>query len=397
MTDGEDPLGVRETDEQPDDERRLRHDAQALPRRARRARRRLCRPVRRDQSGARRRGGAGGAAASTASGAASTATGAGSAASGAGPKPVSFPALHVEAPRQVSPEDWVVTVDGLVDRPLPPRSRRVVRSGPARCDRRLPLRHGLVGGPPALGRRGAADPPRHGGPQGRRHRRQLPRARWRVLGQPAPEPRRRPPRRCSPTPSTSSRLPQEARRPRCGWSCPSSSATRNVKWVGAAGGHRPRCRRLLRARRVLPDGRAGVARLRAGRGGCVGAQPPTVVPPHSSGAMSASVSLNVQRCPKGSSASYWALTVLEVGRLHEDARPVLPPAFAVRGASSTRNSHRVGRLAGTRPGACLSRTSPDDQAPSPKRSCARWCSRMRTPLGEAERLTQPGHRARTSG
>jgi DMSO/TMAO reductase YedYZ molybdopterin-dependent catalytic subunit len=118
MAEGENPPGVRETDEQPHDERRLRT-----------TRRRflvglgalaagsagLFAVIRAVLGGG---GGGGGAAGSTATGAASTTTGAGSASTGAGPKPVSFPALHVEAPRQVSPEDWVVTVDGLVDKPL---------------------------------------------------------------------------------------------------------------------------------------------------------------------------------------------------------------------------------------------------------------------------------------
>ena len=47
-----------------------------------------------------------------------TATGGGAATGGGIPGEASFPTLHVESVPHVAPESWVVTVDGLVEKPL---------------------------------------------------------------------------------------------------------------------------------------------------------------------------------------------------------------------------------------------------------------------------------------
>jgi hypothetical protein len=100
--------------------------------------------------------------------------------------------------------------------------------------------------------------------------------------------------------------------------------------------------------------------------------------------------------PEGVLYVVLALAVFEVGRLHEDLAAVRPGPLAVRAGVIHPHHDRMGDLAMLR-GRRSPRTSATISAPSPKRSCERWLSLIRTRPANPKASVSQATASRTSG
>ena len=115
----------------------------------------------------------------------------------------------------------------------------------------------------------------------------------------------------------------------------------------------------------------------------------TEMPPHSSGATSASVSENVHWWPGRVLDGVLALAVLEVGRLHDDARAVRAGALAVGTRVLDAHGHRVRDLARARRPALAADVADDHGAVAEAQLRAVVLADPHA-LGEAEGRAEPG-------